>query len=249
MLNTKQPFVAPFRRTSKENEGDPIFIKFVLDGSGSMDSIKSDMVDSFNLDCIGALHAVNSQERPMLRVSGAVFSDDYNDLWYGYRTLSELIAAPVRRDQLSGPGLGGETALYSATLKAYGQLVQASTRSAGTLKKWAQAKLIIMTDGANNKAPYDEETVHKAITYTEAGVTTQKLLFYFKTRDGLDKLTFGRKAGKCGFDEVFFMDNHGTDARSLQHAIRVAMKLLSEWTLSRSTPNVQRVPNAELLRW
>ena len=39
MLNTKQPFVAPFKRASKENEGEPIFIKFVLDGSYSMERL------------------------------------------------------------------------------------------------------------------------------------------------------------------------------------------------------------------
>ena len=243
-----QPFVAPFKR-SMEIEGEPIFLKFVLDGSGSMNAIKRELVNSFNRDCIGALHAVNTKERACIRASGAVFSDGYEDLWYGYRMLPELIAAPVQLSQVNGPGLGGGTALYGATLKGYGQLVKASTRFAGTLNKWASAKLVVMTDGANNRDPTDENDVHKVITWKERGVTVQKLLFYFKTEDGLDKVTFGRNSARCGFDETFFLDEHGTDPQSLQRAIRSAMKLMSEASLNRTSGGFQRFTQAELLRW
>jgi hypothetical protein len=49
-----------------------------------------------------------------------------------------------------------------------------------------------------------------------------------------------RRVGS-GFNELF-MDNHGTDdPKSLQHAIRVALKLLSDVTLNRATPGYRRV--------
>ncbi len=96
------------------------------------------------------------------------------------------------------------------------------------INKWTYIKLLVFSDGANNEEPSDPAEVRKAFDWQQPLVETEKLLFYFQTEWGLNKIKFGRQAAECGFDKTFFFDEHSLDTDSLKRELRRAMYLISD---------------------
>ncbi|MCX6808692.1 MAG: hypothetical protein NTW50_03425 [Candidatus Berkelbacteria bacterium] len=66
-------YVTPFS-PDQETKGTPTLINLLVDGSGSMDPIKPELVASINQDFLGALQAINDTEKKTVRVHAEVFN-------------------------------------------------------------------------------------------------------------------------------------------------------------------------------
>jgi hypothetical protein len=246
-VNQQLPLVTPI--DNKEPLGEPILVNYLLDVSGSMALIKQELIDSFNTDCLGTLYNANEKDKKVIRVEASVFAAEFLPLWYGYKALSELSESPTNITQTSGRnlGLGNRTALYASILKGYGRLVSAAKSFAqGSAKnRMIQGKLIVLTDGANNLAPYEADEVKKVINWREPEVKVEKTLVYFATSDGLDRATFKAMAIGCGFDHAFFFDEHGRDHTSQQRALRHLMNIFSDPDFAGKKASI----HGDLLSW
>jgi len=222
---------------SQESRGEPILINMLVDCSGSMDPIKPELANSLNEAYIGALNGVNRSQWPLLRIHAEVFSDESFPLWDGFKAIWELSPNTVRLSQLNGSGLGGGTALFQSIKDGYRQLMDASKKMSEQLNnRIVNAKLIVLTDGANNRDPQGNSgmsQIRQMFICERSYASPNTYLAYFKTGQGVSEKEFTDTATACAFNEVLIFDQHGTDISSLRRQIRHTIKLLSDRGLAR----------------
>ncbi|PJC40590.1 MAG: hypothetical protein CO042_02995, partial [Parcubacteria group bacterium CG_4_9_14_0_2_um_filter_41_8] len=92
----------------------PIIFDVILDISGSMAEYYDELVDCFNTIMIPSLQKAAERYKGPMRLGCLLFSNELVPAWRGFKTLKELGSAPLKREMLNQPGLGGTTALYAA---------------------------------------------------------------------------------------------------------------------------------------
>ncbi|MCX6808693.1 MAG: hypothetical protein NTW50_03430 [Candidatus Berkelbacteria bacterium] len=98
------------------------------------------------------------------------------------------------------------------------------------MNKNTKAKLIVLTDGANNQPPYNEDgtsQVYRTFNHPQDWVTTEKILVYFRTDLVVSEEQFVEIADACGFNELIIFDQHKTNREALRKEIRRVIHLLS----------------------
>lgn len=195
--------------------GVPIFFDVILDISGSMSDFYDELVYCFNNIMIPALKKAGERYKGSLRIGCLLFSDELVPAWRGYRSLDELGQNPLKKKMLEQNGLKGYTALYGAMragiLWTAAAMEYMREKGDGEVPK---GKIIILTDGANNKPPMEEAIVMK--TLASIGKENRKafkdrgkdnlLIGYFNTSEGLSKNDFMKMAEKTGFEGLGFYD-------------------------------------------
>jgi hypothetical protein len=190
--------------------GKPIIFDIILDITGSMEDYYDELVDCFNKIMIPALKGASERYKGPLRIGCMLFSEQMVPAWEGFKTLDELGAAPLKRKMLDQPGLQSWTALYGA-MRA-GVLWTAAAmehmREVSEGEVVPQGKIIVLTDGANNKPPMSESAVSSA--FESLGRierrNLQALIGFFKTDQGLTKKQFDDMAKKTGFTGLGFYE-------------------------------------------
>lgn len=194
----------------RKESGQPIILDFILDITGSMVDFYDVLMDCFNDIMIPSLKEAGRRYKGPMRIGCLLFSEKMVPAWEGFRTLDQLGAKPLKRGMLNQPGLQGWTALYGAmragvlwTAAAMDHLYE--TSPGGEVCK---GKVIVLTDGANNKPPMEESAVTNALD--EIGRINrrnlQAMVGFFKTDDGLTQSQFETMVKKTGFQGLGFYE-------------------------------------------
>jgi hypothetical protein len=193
-----------------KESGQPIIFDFILDITGSMVKFYDELVDCFNDIMIPSLKEAGRRYKGPMRIGCLLFSEKMVPAWQGFRTLGELESKPLKRSMLNQPGLQSWTALYGAmragvlwTAAAMDHMQENS--KGGEVSK---GKIIVLTDGANNKPPMEETAVTDALG--DIGRINrrnlQSMVGFFKTDDGLTRPQFEAMAEKTGFQGLGFYE-------------------------------------------
>ena len=189
--------------------GQPIIFDVILDISGSMELFYDELVDCFNDILIPSLKEAGERYKGSTRVGCLLFSEKLIPAWYGYKDLADLGKKPLKKAMLEQDGLRGYTALYGAMRT--GILWTAATmeymhkNGRGEMPK---GKIIVLSDGANNREPRETASVIKSINSIDKlyAKNLQRVIGFFNTDDGLTRDQFNVMAKETGFEGLGFYE-------------------------------------------
>jgi uncharacterized protein YegL len=174
---------------------DVVIVFLVLDGSGSMAPVQSDVIREFNETLIPALKGASSKTRQAMLIGGLIFNNQVRPLWRdGFRKLEDVPELTLTDYQP-----GGSTALYRAMLDALSVTSVYSSRVIGETNTPPKVVVAVLSDGANNCSPDDPNEVEKIASKLSKEIFT--LAFAgFETGETVD---FRDIAQATGFEAVW----------------------------------------------
>lgn len=211
--------------------GIPIIFDVILDVTGSMEDFYSELVDCFNDIMIPSLKEAGQRYKGALRVGCLLFSEKMVPAWDGFRTLDQLGSKPLKMSMLNKPGLKSWTALYGAMRSGVLWTAAAMEHMRDTGRgEVPKGKIIVLTDGANNKPPMEEMAVKSALD--DLGKITarnlQPVIGFFNTDLGLTESQFEEMVKKTGFTGCgFFNIAKGASIEERRSSFRHHFKIFS----------------------
>jgi len=228
---------APTKPKSSKEVGQPMVFDIIIDISVSMDTLYDELVKSFNTIMIPALAKASESYKGGMRIGCLLFSDELIPAWEGFKTLDELGKEPLKRSALNHSGLRGWTALYGAmragVLWTAAGMEYLRKRGEGEV---AKGKIIVLSDGANNRPPEREAAVANAFNEIPAleRRNIQSLIGFFKTGGGLSESDFQVMAKKTGFEGLGYYDlTKGKTLKEKQAAFRHYFEIFSSRAAAR----------------
>jgi hypothetical protein len=193
----------------KKEIGQPIIFDTLFDFSGSMSEFYGELIDCFNDIMIPSLKEASQRCKQSMRLGCLLFSDKMVPAWEGFKTLEELGPNPLKKNVLNKPGLQGWTALYGAmragVLWTAAAMEHMRENGRGEVPK---GKVIVLSDGANNRDPKNESAVTDALS--SIGKLNlrnlQSTIGFFNTEDGLSRSQFDAMVAKTGFTGLGFYE-------------------------------------------
>jgi hypothetical protein len=155
-----------------------------------------------------SLSQVKEKYAKTLRIGSFVFSDEIVPVWNGFKSINSALRYPLSMSTIKKTG-NKRTALYRTMIKCLGQSANAANQAnkSGDPSVPAKIKICILTDGANNLDPHDENTVKQITSQIQDKNQVQLVLAYFKTDDGLSIDQFNAMAKATGFDhKTYYFD-------------------------------------------
>lgn len=211
-----------FRTTplnSKEKSArELIFMDIIFDVSGSMCDYYTELVSCFKEILLPGLKEASRVNVAAMRLGCVLFSSSIALPWDGFKSLDEVQANPLSMHHLQQDGLRNQTALYKAIIKGVrGTTMNARIAMEKNCISMPLRKIMILTDGANNLAPFDTESVLQEIQGAEFSLDEkqdQVSLAYFKTRQGLSENEFQQIARRIGINDFYTADLTGTGSKN-----------------------------------
>lgn len=187
---------SPF--TSEEEETDQFkIVLFVIDGSGSMEDVEDMLINEFNETVIPSLKEGKKNVVSGLRIGGLVFNNTVTPLWGGgFNPLDDI--PDLSRNDYSARG---STALNRAILDG---LTGVTAYALDIRKKTGtnpEVIVIVMSDGANNQAPFDADVVYQVTSKLSRELFT----LAFAGFETFERVDFRQIAQDLGFPEIFEM--------------------------------------------
>ncbi|HBP01043.1 MAG: hypothetical protein UY41_C0019G0007 [Candidatus Moranbacteria bacterium GW2011_GWE1_49_15] len=208
-----------------------IIIDLIFDISLSMSLFFSDLIHGFNQLILPGLKKVHEKDAAAIRLGCILFSDEVVKPWYGFLPLDQIEKRSLRITDFEAPGLKGQTALYRAIIEALRgtSAVSDKLRNNNSLPI---RKLMIITDGANNEAPFDVSEVRKAVIDFNLGEEDTLAMAYFDTNQGLSLDKFNAMAKAIGVTHKGYFDltkdGNKQNIEDRRKAFRRALNLFSK---------------------
>jgi hypothetical protein len=186
--------------------GQPIIINVILNISASTEKFHNELMDCFNHIILPSFREISQRYRGAIRIGCLLFSSRLIPAWYGYKTLDEIGSQPLKRDLFERKGLQSGTALYRAMQTGIFWTAAAMERMRDTGEgEVPKGKIIVISDGANDKPPKRELTVKKALDSIESlnYRNIQLAIVFLNTVNGLDnKEQFENICQQTGFAQT-----------------------------------------------
>ena len=222
--------------TEDEAETDDFrVVKFVFDGSSSMDPVKDELITCFNEVVIPGLLGGAADQGGAIRVGGMKFNQRVTPLWLnadaGFHPLRDL---PPLTSQDYRPS--GTTALNQAALDmvtagmAYALQLRSKTGSN------PEVVLAVLSDGANNCRPDDPDIVYRVLSQLSPELFTT-VFIGFETNERVD---FRAVAQAMGFRDIIHSKREpGETEEDQRRRFRHVMGVFSQSLVKRaSRPSV-----------
>lgn len=218
---------SPFTEDEEETDDFRLFY-FVIDASGSMNSVEDEVRDGFNNILIpglmgGVLDLVGS-----IRIAGLSFNNTVSKLWNGVFTpIQDLPKLGKEYDT------GGSTALYDAILDGITDLTGYASKIYDRTGTMPESEFVVISDGAENSSKNrDLERVSKIISSLSIELFTT-VFIGFETGESVD---FTSIAKDLGFREIMDLKlKPGENDEDIKKRFRKAVNVLSEASIKRGS--------------
>jgi len=223
----KDVYVKNVDRTREHNQR--IVMSISMDVSPSIGEIYPEIIFSFNEIMIPSLIKVKKKYQRTLRVGATAFSDYIVPIWNGFENCDEIQDKRLTMETIKKTNPNG-TALYQAMIET----IQVAINAANQISKDedttpAKVKVLIVTDGANNRLPTDAREVRRITEELQDNRRVQLALAYFKTSHGLNRDQFNSMAKATGFfKENYYFDISSGTLEERKRSFRHFFGILSE---------------------
>lgn len=220
-----------------EDEGasdDSRIIMLVVDRSPSMEGVEEEVRNGVNEILVPALLGGAAQEVGILRMGGISFSCDRKPLWgnSGFVPIKDL---PKLDDTLYSTRRGSGTALHQAILDGVTALTAYALDVRQKTGSNPECVLAVLSDGANNDTPHDEDPVYQVVSRLSPELFTT-IFIGFETFERVDFRTI---ANALGFREVWDLKKQaGEDEDGLKRRFRHMMGVFSSQLVKRASSSM-----------
>ncbi len=232
---------SPF--TDEEQETDDFrILEFCFDKSISMEPVEAELINSVNDVAIPGLLGGAADQVGAIRVGGLTFNHHVSPLWksggdHGFHPLRDLPKL-TKKDYV----VGGSTALHQGILDGVTAMTAYALQVRQRTGSNPECVLAVWSDGANNQAPHDTDTVRQVLTSLSPELFTT-VFIGFETGERVD---FTAIATELGFRDILHSKRlPGETEAQQQQRFRHVMKVFSENLVKRvSTSQIGSQPAA-----